>query len=111
MSWRYLKLNATTFLHSVDVHDSFHHPSTSLNMHATNWKHFLEDSLTEKVVLLGGDYFFLSEKVEAAIPIEAQVPFECLIKTFQNSLPPGINGLNYRQKLLRWDEITAESHS
>jgi len=49
-------------------------------MHATNLKHFLEDNLTEKFVLLGRDNF-LSANVEAAIPIEAQVPFECFIKT------------------------------
>jgi len=58
MAWRYLKLNATIFLHSVDVHDSFNHPLTWPNMHATNLKRFLEDILTEKVVLMGGDNLF-----------------------------------------------------
>lgn len=55
-----------------------------MNMHATNLKHFLEDSLTEKVVFLRGDNF-LSVNVEAAIPIEVQVPFECFIKTVFSS--------------------------
>jgi len=69
-------------------------------VHATNLKRFLEDSLTEKVVLLGGDNFFIG-KSGGCITDRNTGTFRMLHKDCQYSLPPDISSFNYSQKLLR----------